>query len=173
MMQTASAQSILISGESGAGKTETTKLCMGCLAEISSSSGKSTEAALESGVLLEAFGELRQPPPRLLAEGLRVAYYHAHARQSARTDVHLRVHSHSHLCSQATPRRCTTTTRHALASGVQCISQTWGMWARARCNPTCWKSRASLGALSVDRSIPVVWPRGRRAVWLRGVQVLW
>ena len=52
-------QSILISGESGAGKTETAKLCMSCLVEISESSGSSTQAALESAALLEAFGNAR------------------------------------------------------------------------------------------------------------------
>ena len=52
-------QSILVSGESGAGKTETTKLLVACLAMVSSSSGAVVEAALESGLLLEAFGNAR------------------------------------------------------------------------------------------------------------------
>ena len=52
-------QSVLVSGESGAGKTETTKLLVACLALVSSSSGAVVEAALESGLLLEAFGNAR------------------------------------------------------------------------------------------------------------------
>ena len=53
------AQSILVSGESGAGKTETAKICMACLAQLSSSPAHSTELALESGTLLEAFGNAK------------------------------------------------------------------------------------------------------------------
>ena len=52
-------QSVLISGESGAGKTETTKLCMNVLAEVSGSEGHFTEMVLESGVVLEAFGNAK------------------------------------------------------------------------------------------------------------------
>ena len=53
-------QSILISGESGAGKTETNKLCMACLADISNSKGvKTTELSLQAGILLEAFGNAK------------------------------------------------------------------------------------------------------------------
>ena len=53
------AQSVLISGESGAGKTEACKLCLLSLAELSKSSGAATEAALESAVLLESFGNAK------------------------------------------------------------------------------------------------------------------
>ena len=52
-------QAILVSGESGAGKTESAKICMACLAQLSSSSERSTTLALESGLLLEAFGNAK------------------------------------------------------------------------------------------------------------------
>lgn len=83
------AQSILISGESGAGKTETnsaphrshnrdtsrlplarplgltpahsvlTEICLVCLAELSHSSGRATDACLEASLLLETFGNAK------------------------------------------------------------------------------------------------------------------
>jgi myosin heavy subunit len=52
-------QSILISGESGAGKTEACKLCLLALAELSQSTGSATDEALESAVLLETFGNAK------------------------------------------------------------------------------------------------------------------
>ena len=53
MMRTGSAQSVLISGESGAGKTETAK-AMNVLAEPVVE--QTTEQCLEAGIVLEAFG---------------------------------------------------------------------------------------------------------------------
>ena len=59
MSRTGGPQSILVSGESGAGKTETAKLTMRCLAMLSSSPELATTLALESGLLLEAFGNAK------------------------------------------------------------------------------------------------------------------
>lgn len=56
MVEGGSPQSILVSGESGAGKTETTKLVLQSIAMVSASSGRAIEAALASSPLLEAFG---------------------------------------------------------------------------------------------------------------------
>ena len=55
----ARSQAIVINGESGAGKTEATKLALHCLALLSGSEGASTRAVLESGRLLEAFGNAK------------------------------------------------------------------------------------------------------------------
>ena len=53
-------QSILISGESGAGKTETTKIIMRFLARVSAEEGNSTAArVLQSNPILEALGNAR------------------------------------------------------------------------------------------------------------------
>jgi myosin heavy subunit len=56
-------QTILVSGESGAGKTETTKIAMRYLANISDrNNGRSTGApdrVLQSNPILEAFGNAR------------------------------------------------------------------------------------------------------------------
>mgnify|MGYP002630367848 CR=1 FL=1 len=56
LIQEGLAQSVLISGESGAGKTETAKLTIRSIALLSHSSPAVAERALESGLLLEAFG---------------------------------------------------------------------------------------------------------------------
>lgn len=62
-------QAILVSGESGAGKTETTKLALSSLVRLAASAAMSSAAAaaagiiagrvLEAGLLLEAFGNAR------------------------------------------------------------------------------------------------------------------
>ena len=52
-------QSIMVGGESGAGKTETVKLALSSVALLSGSSGTATKMALESGVVLEAFGNAK------------------------------------------------------------------------------------------------------------------
>ena len=58
MQDTGRNQSILISGESGAGKTESTKLLLGYLSRVArSSEGHKPERVLRTNPLLEAFGK--------------------------------------------------------------------------------------------------------------------
>jgi myosin V len=58
MMEAGRPQSVLITGESGAGKTETTKLAMRYLAQLAGGSGME-DRVLQTTPLLEAFGNAR------------------------------------------------------------------------------------------------------------------
>eukprot|EP00965_Chrysotila_dentata_P219968 6191471-Pleurochrysis_carterae.AAC.4 len=82
------AQSVLVSGESGAGKTESIKLCMTSLAQLSRSSGKITAAALESSLLLEASACART---RVHTRARTCARAHTHSLIRARTPTHARI----------------------------------------------------------------------------------
>jgi hypothetical protein len=61
MMNKGINQSIVISGESGAGKTETTKICMRFLSEVGGSQGVSRkeEQIMQSSYILEGFGNAK------------------------------------------------------------------------------------------------------------------
>jgi myosin heavy subunit len=59
MLNDLCSQSILISGDSGAGKTETTKLCLSFLSEIAGSPTGVEKKILSANPLLEAFGNAK------------------------------------------------------------------------------------------------------------------
>lgn len=61
MRREGSAQGMVISGESGAGKTEATKICLSFLAEVAGSSGPDspTQLLLDSSPIMESFGNAK------------------------------------------------------------------------------------------------------------------
>jgi myosin heavy subunit len=59
MLHTGCAQAILISGESGAGKTEATKHCLSFLAEMAGSATAVEGQVLQANPILEAFGNAK------------------------------------------------------------------------------------------------------------------
>jgi len=59
LLNDAKNQSILISGESGAGKTEATKQCLNWLADVAGSESSVEEKILQANPLLEAFGNAK------------------------------------------------------------------------------------------------------------------
>jgi hypothetical protein len=56
-----SAQSMVVSGESGAGKTEATKICLNFMAEVAGSKGDDspTQLLLDSSPIMESFGNAK------------------------------------------------------------------------------------------------------------------
>jgi myosin-7 len=61
MRQTGNAQGMVISGESGAGKTEATKICLNFLATVAGSKGDDspTQLLLDSSPIMESFGNAK------------------------------------------------------------------------------------------------------------------
>lgn len=95
-------QSILVSGESGAGKTEATKICMQYLARIDSLNGMSgsrrasveglTERVLQSSPVLEAFGNaqtVRNDNSSRFGKFLRILYDVSAQQMGAHIDTYL------------------------------------------------------------------------------------
>ena len=92
MLHTGCAQAILISGESGAGKTEATKHCLSFLAEMAGSANAVEGQVLQANPILEAFGNaktLRNNNSSRFGKWVEVHFESSGAIASARVQQYL------------------------------------------------------------------------------------